>query len=299
MHILVAEDDVGSRMILAAVLRRHGFDPVVVGDGIDAWQIMKRKDAPNLALLDWEMPGMDGLEVCQKIRERPKLNPPYIMILTGRGEKGDIVRGLDAGANDYLLKPYDTGELLARIRVGQRMVQLQADLIEAKDALAYEAMHDSLTGLLNRRAILDCLSKELVRAQRRGTSLSIGLCDLDHFKRINDTYGHQAGDEALCGFARITRDNLREYDHVGRYGGEEFLVVAPDSSGSPQENLYERLRASVAAFPLKAKAGKISLTVSIGVVGVKSPVTVDDLLTIADGALYAAKEQGRNRIVYG
>jgi diguanylate cyclase (GGDEF)-like protein len=298
MQILVAEDDVTSRTILSSVLKKWGYEPIAVGDGISAWRIMQKSDSPVLAILDWEMPGMDGVEVCRKIRKNRSSNPPYLIILTARGEKADIVRGLDAGANDYVSKPYDSDELRARIKVGRRMLELQAQLLEAKELLAHEAMHDSLTGALNRKAILDGLEKEMKRAERRNSKLSIGLCDIDHFKKVNDTYGHQVGDEVLRLFVREIQSDLRGYDLLGRYGGEEFLVVAPDSTGTFEEGLYERLRARIAGRRMAFKTGSFCITVSIGVAGAESGATVEEILAAADAALYLAKDEGRNRIVY-
>ncbi|MGA2587783.1 MAG: diguanylate cyclase [Candidatus Aminicenantales bacterium] len=298
MKILIAEDDFTSRSILAAVLKKWGFDPVVTEDGSAAWNILQRPDAPGLILLDWNMPGMDGLEVCRRLRENDSRNPPYVILLTARGEKGDIVQGLEAGANDYVAKPYDNEELQARIRVGQRMLELQSHLMEARDALLHQATHDPLTEILNRRAILDRLAQEISRARREQGSLSVGMCDLDHFKNINDAYGHQAGDEALVAFTRCIQDRLRDYDIFGRYGGEEFLVIAPGSMGHSGESLYERLRAGVADAEIKTNAGTLSLTVSIGVAPGKGLSTVDALLATADAALYQAKAEGRNRVAY-
>lgn len=298
MRVLIAEDDMTSRSILTAILRKWGYDPIAVANGSEAWEIMKKPDAPGLVLLDWEMPGMDGLEICRRIRDLQLFNAPYLIILTSREEKADIVKGLDAGANDYIVKPYDNDVLLARIRVGQRMMELQAELIEARDALAHEAMHDHLTGALNRRAILDGLEKELKRAARRKSTLSIGLLDIDHFKAVNDSYGHQAGDAVLWGFVQTIKSALREYDLVGRYGGEEFVVVAPDTVDSAREGLYERLRAAIADLRTPVRSGQIAITVSIGVAGSENADTIDLILAAADDALYRAKEAGRNRVVH-
>jgi diguanylate cyclase (GGDEF)-like protein len=297
MRILIAEDDRISLAMLSAILEKAGFETVHAGDGLRALEIMLAPGAPDLAVIDWEMPGMDGPEVCRRIRERRTPNPPYLIILTARGGKGDVVRGLDAGANDYIAKPFDTSELQARIRVGRRMVELQGELVEARDALAHEAMHDPLTGILNRRAIMEGLDRELKRALRRGAALSVGLLDIDHFKEVNDSHGHQAGDEVLRCFARTVRGNLRSYDLVGRYGGEEFLVVAPDSTGFPEEGLYERLRLQVTASPTAVSGMEIGITVSIGVAWTGDHDTVDTLLAAADRALYQAKGEGRNRVV--
>lgn len=298
MKILIAEDDLTSRSILTAVLKKWGFDPVAAEDGSAAWDLLQRPDAPGLILLDWNMPGMDGLEVCRRLRENDSPNPPYVILLTARDEKGDIVQGLEAGANDYVAKPYDNEELQARIRVGQRMLDLQSHLMEARDALVHQATYDPLTEILNRRAILDRLAQEISRAKREEGSLSLGMCDIDHFKNINDAYGHRAGDEALVAFTRCIQDRLRAYDSFGRYGGEEFLVIAPGSMGHGGESLYERLRAGVADTEIATNAGTLSLTVSIGVAPGTGLSSVDALLATADAALYQAKAEGRNRVAY-
>jgi diguanylate cyclase (GGDEF)-like protein len=296
MKILIAEDDITSRRILTAVLAKWGFTPLVTEDGNAAWAALHQIDAPKLVLLDRNMPGMDGLEICRRLRAEESAHPPYVILLTSHGEKQDIVRGLEAGANDYVTKPYHSAELQARIRVGQRMVELQAHLLAARDALAQQAMHDSLTGILNRRAILERLTAELARAKREGGRLSVGMCDLDHFKLINDAHGHQVGDEVLIAFTRCVQAHLRGYDGVGRYGGEEFLLIAPLSASAAGADLYERLCTRIAATPIPTAAGEVPLTVSIGVALSTPTSTVDTLLAAADTALYQAKAAGRNRV---
>ncbi len=298
MRILIAEDNVTSRTILTEILNKWGYETVTAGDGTEAWDMLQRSDAPGLAIFDWNIQGLDGFEVCRRIRQACLSNPPYCIVITAKNEKDGIVRGLDAGANDCIAKPYDNSELRARINVGRRMMELQTELLEAKDALAHEAMHDHLTGALNRRAILKRLSKELNRAARRRSHLSIGLCDLDHFKQVNDMYGHHAGDKVLCGFVQTIQSSLRSYDLLGRYGGEEFLLMALDSTGSAEEGFYERLRARVADFRTTISLREVGITVSIGVAGMASGTTVDALLDAADAALYRAKAAGRNRVCY-
>jgi len=298
MKVLIADDDFTSRSILTAILKKCGFDPVVAEDGGAAWDILQRPDAPRLILLDWNMPVLDGPEICRRLKARNVADPPYVILLTARGEKSDIVDGLDAGANDYMAKPYDREELLARIGVGRRMLEMQSNLLEARDALAHQATHDFLTGVFNRRAVRDRLKQEISRAGRDGKSLSVGMLDIDHFKKINDTFGHQAGDESLIAFTRLIQDGLREYDCVGRYGGEEFLVIAPGSVGSKNESLFERLRTRISEAEIATNAGPISLTVSIGVAPGTGQSDVDTLLAAADAALYQAKAEGRNRVVY-
>jgi two-component system, cell cycle response regulator len=299
MKILLAEDDSTSRAMLTAILKKWGYDAVACEDGNVAWAELQKPDAPRLVLLDWNMPGLDGLEVCGRLRKKETIDPRYIILLTGRGEKDDIVRGLEAGANDYIAKPYNNAELQARIGVGRRMLDLQASLMETQSALAFQAAHDALTGIFNRRAILDRLNQEISRALRQGNSLSVGMCDIDHFKKINDRFGHQAGDDVLVAFARCLQTGLREYDCVGRYGGEEFLIIATGLAGQSDEGLYERLREQVAAAVIKTKAdGDVAVTVSIGTATGSGQSTVDRLIAAADAALYRAKAAGRNRVVH-
>jgi two-component system, cell cycle response regulator len=280
------------------MLEKWGFDPLPVNDGETAWKAMQAPDAPKLAILDWNMPRLDGLEVCRRIRKMNISDPPYVIILTAKGEKADIVRGLEAGGNDYISKPYDNAELQARIKVGQRMIELQSSLNQARETMAHLAMHDPLTGILNRRAILDTVEKEISRTKRSLTDLSVGMLDIDHFKQVNDSHGHQVGDDVLCEVVRCIQSNLRDYDQVGRYGGEEFLVVAPGSAGNPVESLYQRLCTCLAENPITTRDRSLSVTVSIGVAGGKGFGSVDEMLTAADAALYRAKDEGRNRVVY-
>ena len=298
MRILIAEDEVTFRSLLAAVLKKNGHEVVETENGAEAWDALQRPDAPRLAILDWMMPVMDGLEVVRRVRALQNDRPPYLIILTAKGKKTDIITGLDAGANDYLTKPFDAGELLARIEVGLRMIEMQDSLIKSREALAHQATHDSLTGMLNRRAILDHLHKELERARRHGDVLAVGMCDIDHFKQINDSYGHQTGDEVLYGFSQIVQESLRTYDAVGRLGGEEFLVIAPMKAGTDCTSLFARLCLRIGEIRIPTRSGALSVTVSIGVACAGRESKVDDVLGAADAALYRAKNEGRNRVAY-
>ena len=298
MRILIAEDDVTSRSMLAAVLKKAGHEVVVTVNGGDAWAVLQQPGAPRLAILDWMMPEMDGLEVVRRVRAQAAVLPLYIIMLTARGEKADVIAGLDAGADDYLAKPFDVGELRARVEVGRRIIELQAALSESREILEHQARHDSLTGLWNRRAILERLSMEFARAGRHGGLVSVGMCDVDHFKQVNDTCGHQAGDDVLCGLAQILTAGLREYDAVGRIGGEEFLVIAPMQLGADCMALFHRLCAKVAEGRIGTRAGQLTVTMSIGVASAGAGSTVDALLAAADQALYQAKDEGRNRAVF-
>ncbi len=297
MKVLIAEDDMTSRIILDSVLKKWGFTPVLTCNGKEAWEVMQSKEAPRLAVLDWQMPEMNGIEVCQKIREIDTSDPPYLILLTSKDEKKDIVKGLQAGANDFISKPYDNKELQARINVGQRMVKLQFELGNAYRALKHEAMHDSLTSIFNRRAIIDLLEKEIARAKREKTGLCVGVCDLDYFKKVNDTYGHQIGDEVLIAFTQFVSDKLRLNDHVGRIGGEEFLIVASGYKDLQKDALFERLCEYVRKSEITTEKGSISITVSIGVARYKGVENVDGLVAAADTALYHAKKTGRDRVV--
>jgi len=298
MRVLIAEDDLTSRAMLAAVLGRWGLEPLAVEDGDAAWSLLQSPDAPRLVLLDWSMPGMDGVEVCRRVRQTGSTDPPYIIMLTARGEMSDLVQGLDAGANDYVRKPFDSEELRARVRVGVRVLEQQAELSAARDALAHQAMHDALTGVLNGRAVLDMLQRAVSWAKREEGRLSVGMCDIDHFKVVNDTYGHQVGDEVLIGLTKRAQSHLREHDLLGRCGGEEFLVITSTAKGQEEGSPFERLRAAIAETPIETRAGGVPVTVSIGVAVSAGDTTVDQILAAADRALYEAKAQGRNRVVY-
>jgi two-component system, cell cycle response regulator len=282
--------------MLADVLKKHGHELIETVNGAAAWEALQKPDAPSIAILDWMMPGMDGLEVVRRVRALQSPLPPYLIILTSKGNKPDIVAGLDAGANDFLSKPFDPEELRARIGVGLRLIEMQSELLKTRNALEYEASHDYLTGIFNRRAIESVLYHELSRERRRHDGLAVGIFDIDHFKKINDTYGHAVGDEALCGLVSLVQACLRDYDQIGRFGGEEFLVIASGIKESDALNLFERMRLHIAYSPIPTKAGDIRITVSIGVKIASKTETLDQLVMAADSALYKAKSEGRNRV---
>ena len=298
MRILIADDDSTSRATLAGVLKKDGHAVTATVNGAEAWQALQQPDAPSLVVLDWMMPEMDGLDVVRRVRALPTDRPPYIIMLTTKGEKADIIAGLDAGANDYLSKPFDAGELRARVQVGRRMVEMQDALFENREILAHQADHDPLTGLMNRRAILSRLHMEIARARRHDNSLAIGICDIDYFKKVNDTYGHPTGDDVLRRITHILRESIREYDSVGRIGGEEFLVITPMKVGADWAPMFERMCSRVAESRITTRSGLLSVAISIGVALAAIESTADAILEAADAALYRAKSEGRNRVVH-
>jgi diguanylate cyclase (GGDEF)-like protein len=298
VKVLIAEDDAVSRRLLEAMLTRWGYEVAVTRDGVEAWEVLQGTDVPSLAILDWMMPGMDGVEVCRKVRQHRQEPYVYLLLLTTKGRKEDIIEGLDAGADDYLTKPFDPHELQVRLRTGKRIVTLQAELIEAREALRMQATHDPLTGVWNRRAILEMFSNELARSRREGLPVGVAMADLDHFKRINDTYGHAVGDTVLCEAANRMRALLRPYDALGRYGGEEFLIVLPGCTPQDAVGLADRLRIAISHAPVKIPGGLLEVTGSLGIAATDPPAMLDAtaLIRAADAALYRAKGAGRNRV---
>jgi two-component system, cell cycle response regulator len=297
VQILIADDDPISRRVLEAFLLKRDYEVVTATNGTDALRILEREDAPRLALLDWMMPGMEGIQVCQRIRERTSHPYVYILFLTSKTQKEDLLRGLESGADDYLTKPFDPQELHARLRVGQRILDLQDSLLAAQEELRFRASHDALTSVSNRGTILETLQREHSRQLRAGGSFGIIMVDLDHFKKINDTYGHLCGDAVLQEAARRMTSSVRAYDAVGRYGGEEFLIVVPAADSVATLAVAERIRRAFETKPVVTQDSDVRITASLGVAvsTVASPLHPELLLRHADEALYRAKERGRNR----
>jgi two-component system cell cycle response regulator len=297
MRVLIAEDDNTSRRLLASTLEKWNYEVEAVSDGAQAWEALQREEAPRLAILDWMMPGMTGPALCSELRKRGSEPYIYILLLTARSDKQDLIEGLASGADDYVTKPFDKQELEVRLRAGRRILELQAELVAAREALREQATRDPLTCLWNRYSILDILNRELKRSQRERTPLSVIMADLDHFKHINDTWGHLAGDAVLREAARRMELSLRTYDAVGRYGGEEFLIVLPGLTCAEAENLAERLRMAMAAEPFPVAASSVAATISLGVMAAPPGcMMAETLIHAADEALYRAKALGRNRV---
>ena len=301
MKVLLAEDDRMSRRILESQLRRWGFDVVIAVDGLEADRILAEPDAPRLAIIDWMMPGLNGLEVCRRIRVRGTEPYTYVLMLSSKAEKQDVVGGLDAGADDYIIKPFDPQELRMRMRAGERILDLQQQLIRAREQMRDQAMHDSLTGIWNRGATLDTLTRELSHAQRQRSHVGVIMADIDRFKNVNDTLGHPAGDAVLREVTSRFQLLLRPYDTLGRMGGEEFLIILPGCNGLNAVSQAERLRAVIAREPVQTSDGSVTVTVSMGVSSAESGdlLNAESLIRTADQALYRAKRAGRDRVEAG
>jgi len=299
MKILIADDEALSRKMLQRLLEKWGYDVVVAEDGNAAWEHLTSPTAPRMALLDWMMPGQNGVDVCREMRKMRPEPYTYILLLTAKDAKESIVEGLESGADDYLTKPFHPQELRARIQVGSRLLDLEDNLVQAREAMRYKATHDALTGVWNRGTILETLEREVVRSYRERLSLGVLIADLDHFKSVNDTYGHLTGDAVLREVTRRMVGDVRSYDAVGRYGGEEFLILLPNCNGAETEEKAERLRRLIVQEPIETESGQLKITVSIGGVATCSwpQNTASQILQMADSALYRAKEDGRNRTV--
>jgi diguanylate cyclase (GGDEF)-like protein len=299
-RILVAEHDRSTRLALQRRLQEWGFEVITVKNGVDALSILKRQRRPELAILSRRLPGIDGLELCRRISNRLREFPPYIFILGNPNEKQEIESTLEAGAADYLTAPVEESELRARLIVASRILKRQQNLISSRDEFRVQARNDSLTGVWNRRAILEVLEDELDRSSRHERSTGVLLIDLDHFKRVNDLHGHLVGDLVLQETSRRLSHALRSYDFIGRYGGEEFLIVVPGANQSELCELAERIRAAMECEPVLAGQNKIRITLSIGAtIATAGEKSISNVIAVADAALYKAKRIGRNRTAYG
>ena len=297
--VLIADDDIVASTLVKGLLESWGFEVLVARDGEEAVSILLHpSDAPRIAIVDWSMPGCSGLEVCRRVRLNSEHGYTYLIMATARGERKDILEGLSAGADDYLVKPILAAELRARIEIGKRIVSLQEQLLSALASARYEASHDSLTGLWNRSAVIEQFSTMLARSEREGGQIGLLLADIDHFKRMNDTHGHQGGDIVLRHVARLLRFAVRVYDIVGRYGGDEFLILAPACVLYDVTQLGERMCELIAKAPVELSGVTANVSISVGALNVLScaPGHESRLIDAADAALYRAKDEGRNRV---
>jgi len=295
MKILVAEDSNYFRKMLENTLLQWGYEVVLASDGAEAWDILQQKEAPRLAILDWVMPYMTGLEVCKKVRTRETGTYVYIILLTAKSSKENVITGMEAGVDDYIVKPFDEEVLKYRIKIGERILALEDKILQL-------ASIDWLTGLLNRRVFMERLESEIQRHNRLKQPLSLIMIDLDDFKCINDRYGHQVGDEVLRKVGQELKRQVRKYDFSGRYGGEEFTICIPGIDYDGAREVAERLRAGIENLRVSVPGlpEPVSITASFGVshLGNEEEANVDELIKAADDALYLAKGRGKNRVCY-
>jgi len=303
MKILIADDDFMAVSFLKHMLEASGHEVLVAEDGEEAWALIQKIDV-RMVITDWMMPKMDGLTLCRTIRENVLTGYVFIIILTAKDTKEDIISGLEAGADDYLRKPFNQAELEARLNCGQRILDLERSLQDANDKIRVLSITDPLTGCYNRRYLEENLSNEIKRARRYGRPLSLIMSDIDDFKKINDTYGHLTGDHVLEGFANRMRASIRKgVDWIARYGGEEFLLILPETAIAGACRLAERLRLEVCENPFDCRE-KLHISASFGVSGFdtytpKDIISPEALIHQADVYLYKSKQAGRNRVTGG
>jgi two-component system, cell cycle response regulator len=298
MKVLIAEDDHENNLFLKNLLFRWGFDIVTAFNGVDAWRILQEEDAAQIAVLDWMMPGMDGLEVCGRIREREKGRDQYtyVIMLTGRSDKEDIVTGIDAGADEYIVKPFDKNELRARLQTGQRIIELQTALRVANKKLLIMSRLDPLTGVLNRSAILDDLDLAMYRSTRDKKSLSISLVDIDNLKEMNGRYGRSAGDQILQDSVRRINTCIRRTDCLGRFGGDELLVIMPGVDFVTGMASCHRIQNAISEKKIVIHEDSFPVTVSQSLAVWDGKASIEEFIASAEHALLVTKPHGRNRV---
>jgi diguanylate cyclase (GGDEF)-like protein len=302
MRALIADDDRGTTAILKKTLERVGLVIDVAHDGNAAWQALRGVSDPALAVVDWEMPGLSGPELCRRIREEAALSHMYVILVTGRDSRHDVVAGLDAGADDYIVKPFDVDELSARVHVGLRVLKLQGQLAQridelqaTRDELARLASTDVLTGLFSRRRWFELATIEFSRFCRYKRSLGLLIVDLDFFKRVNDTFGHDSGDRVLSQFAELLRSTSRQSDIVGRLGGEEFAVLLPETDQRAAEDVARRIVEGCHRVAIPEFVDRAGCSCSIGIAqAAPTDGSIEEVLRRADQAMYRAKREGRD-----
>jgi two-component system, cell cycle response regulator len=298
--ILLAEDDPVTRMLMTRFLKKAGYEVDAVANGSEALDKMTKRYYPML-VTDWEMPEMDGVALCKAVRNMQLDGYVYALLLTARDSKEHIIAGLEAGADDYLVKPVHEAELIARLNAGRRILDLEHSLRAANQRNRILSITDALTGSYNRRYLMEQLPREVERCRRYAYPLSVLMCDIDHFKRINDEHGHSAGDDVLQQFASRAQRTIRSNsDWVARYGGEEFLIVLPETSYEGGMIVAEKIRTLVAATPFATRNGDAVVTASFGVAstGANGPdiaLRMDAMIRTADECLYKSKQAGRDR----
>lgn len=313
MKILIAEDESGAALILRRTLEKHGHSVTVTTNGAQAWEILQKESFP-VVISDWMMPQIDGPALCRLIRQRQDSLYVYLILLTSRTERADRVEGLNSGADDFLSKPLEAGELMARLAIAERILTMQQELgrmisrleesnsqlEEANAQLADLATSDGLTGLKNHRFFQDTLLSSFSFARRQGMPLSLILLDVDHFKSYNDSFGHPAGDEVLRQVAALLQRDVRDHDIVARYGGEEFTLLLPATNQAEAVAAASRVRETIEAYPWPLRPVTVSVGVSTYDLSSLAPMpaTAAELVDQADAALYRSKHGGRNQVTH-
>jgi two-component system cell cycle response regulator len=297
MRALVADSDPDRLRQLESWLTKWGYDVSPTRNGVEAWVRLSMEKEPTLVVLAWRMEGQHGIDLCRKLRLQPDLPSAYVLLVSDRKDEEDLLDGLNAGADDFLFTPLDAVEVRARLRTGARIVEVESALRATQDALRVQATRDAVTGSWNHATILELLQKERERARRKSGSVGVVLADLDEFRKVNENLGHPVGDEVLREAARRLNSSVRPYDAVGRYGGEEFLIVLPGSDGLGALPVAERIREAFSKRPVLTSAGPVPVTLSLGVAaeGGEAMSEAAALLQAADSALKRAQKGGRNR----
>ncbi len=305
MKILVAQAEMVARGMLETMLTRWGHQVVLAETGNQALARLKEQGGPSLAILEKNLPGLGGLEICREVRSRIKTSYIYILFVRGEDDGKEMMESLQAGADDFLSRPLDADEIMVRLRMAKRVLELQEDLRRAQEAIGYQTTHDPLTGLANRGEVIATVGREVSRMRREKFPLGLILAGIDGLKGINDTYGHAAGDAVLRETVRRIRSIVRPYDTIGRYTGEEFLVVVPGCDAKAVMAQADRLRAAVAQGGMDISEwgkfaptsdGKLQVTLSLGVVEAQKDTEAGSLLREAEAALKRAKQAGQNRV---
>lgn len=296
-RILLIDDSRLIAHVAKTILTKLGHEVILAQDGMAGLEAAK-SEQPDIILLDLIMPVMDGYQVCQQLKEEGGTKEIPVIMLTSRAEAADKVKGLEMGALDYVTKPFDEGELVARVNTQLKLKELREALQEKNRQLQELANQDGLTGLYNHRYFHEQLSKDLLRARRYHESLSCVLLDIDYFKKFNDTHGHQTGDVVLSTLGQVIEDSIRDSDFAARYGGEEFALILYHTDGSGAYDVAERLRQMVEDCEVHDKGNVLHVTISVGVATFPHEAIDDskELIECADKALYKAKENGRNRV---
>lgn len=295
MNVLIADDEPVSRRLLEILLKKWGYGVIVTSDGEEAWHVLQSGSPPRIAILDWMMPGMDGIQVCRKIRQHEARLSTYVLLLTAKQANEDANGKFESVADDYLAKPYAAQELKARLRAARRIIELEDDLEAAREAIRIETARDPLTGLWNRSSILEILHREIHRSRRHGSPLAVLMVEVDQLQQINRRHGHLAGDAVLREQARRIRSSIRLYDSMGRYGDEQLVIVSPSCDACGALSQASRIRNTVCRSMIKTFESDFRVTISVGIAIGGNDHQAHQLISAADTALIEAKKAGGDR----